>query len=130
MVNFLLGQQGRCTKYPCFLCYWDSRAAAEHWVKKELPQRQSLASGDKNVINDPLVGRKMHLKLGLMKQFVRALDHSGECFSYICSTFNGLSEEKKNAGIFDGPQIRRLMRDANFITSMNETEKKSLECIL
>src|SRR6201990_1292768 len=89
MVNFLLGQQGRCTKYPCFLCYWDSRAAAEHWVKKEWPQRQSLASGDKNVINDPLVDRKnfvfppLHLKLGLMKQFFRALDHSGECFSWL-----------------------------------------------
>ena len=100
-------------------------------MKKEWPQRQSLASGDKNVINDPLVDRKnivfppMHLKLGLMKQFVRALDHSGECFSYICSTFPGLSEEKKKAGIFDEPQIRRLMREANFITSMNETEKRA-----
>ena len=26
MVNFLLGQQGGHIKYPCFLCYWDSRA--------------------------------------------------------------------------------------------------------
>ena len=58
MANFLLGQQGGYTKYPCFLCYWDSRAAAEHWVKNECPQGQSLASGDKNVINDPLVDRK------------------------------------------------------------------------
>ena len=131
MVNFLLGQQGGYTKYPCFLCYWDSRATAEHWVRNEWPQRQSLASGDKNVINDPLVDRKnivfppLHIKLGLMKQFVKALDHSGECFSYICSTFPGLSEEKKKAGIFDGPQIRTLMRDPYFITSMNETEERA-----
>ena len=26
IVNFLLGQQGRYTKYPCFLCYSDSHA--------------------------------------------------------------------------------------------------------
>ncbi|XP_077153196.1 uncharacterized protein LOC143816558 [Ranitomeya variabilis] len=131
MVNFLLGLQGGYTKHPCFLCYWDSRATAEHWVKTEWPQRQSLASGDKNVIHDPLVDRKdsvfppLHIKLGLVKQFVKALNHSGECFNYICSTFPGLSEEKKKAGIFDGPQIRTLMRDPNFITSMNETEERA-----
>ena len=100
-------------------------------MRKEWPQRRSLAPGDKNVINDPLVDRKnivfppLHIKLGLMKQFVKALDNNGECFSYICSTFPGLSEEKKKAGIFDGPQIRTLMRDPNFITSMNETEERA-----
>ena len=35
MVNFQLGQQGGYTKYPCFLCYWDIRATADHWVKKK-----------------------------------------------------------------------------------------------
>ena len=39
MVNFLLGQQGGHTKYPCFLCYWDSRANKEYWVRKEHHQR-------------------------------------------------------------------------------------------
>ena len=32
MVNFHLGQQGGYTKYPCFLCYWDSRADKDHCV--------------------------------------------------------------------------------------------------
>ena len=31
MVNFLLGQQSGYIKYPCFLCYWDSRAKQKHW---------------------------------------------------------------------------------------------------
>ncbi|GBN48915.1 hypothetical protein AVEN_150706-1 [Araneus ventricosus] len=26
MLTMLLGQQAGCTKYPCFLCLWDSRA--------------------------------------------------------------------------------------------------------
>ena len=131
MVDFLLGQQGGYTKYPSFLCYWDSRTTTEHWVKNEWPQGETLTSGDKNVINDPLVDRKniifppLHIKLGLMKQFVKVLDHNGECFSYICSTFLGSSEEKKKAGIFAGPQVRTPMRDPNFITSMNDIEERA-----
>ena len=40
MVNFLLGQQNGYTKYPCFLCMWDSRAKSEHWTRKEWPLRK------------------------------------------------------------------------------------------
>lgn len=67
----------------------------------------------------------VHIKLGLMKQFVKSLDQSGDCFSYICSTFSSLSVEKKKAGIFDGPQIRTLMRDPNFVTKMNAAEVRA-----
>ena len=49
MVNFLLGQQGGHTKYPCFLCYWDSRANKEHWVRKEWPPRNTIKPGEKNI---------------------------------------------------------------------------------
>ena len=76
MVNFLLGQQGGHTKYPCFLCYWDSRANEEHWVRKEWPPRNTTKPGQKNIVNNPLVDRKniilppLHIKLGLMKQFI------------------------------------------------------------
>jgi len=31
MVNFLVGQQSGYTKYPCFICFWDSRAKQDHW---------------------------------------------------------------------------------------------------
>ena len=57
-----------------------------------------------------------------MKQYVKALDTDGACFQYIYSTFPQLSFEKIKGGIFDGPQIRTLMKDVNFIQSMNETE--------
>ena len=35
MVKFLLGQQSGYTKYPRFICLWDSCARIDHWVKKE-----------------------------------------------------------------------------------------------
>ena len=60
-----------------------------------------------------------------MKQYVKALDHSGDCFRYICQTFPGLSEEKKKAGVFNGPQIRQLLRDSNFIASMTAHEARA-----
>ena len=47
----------------------------------------------------------LHLKLGLMKQLVKALDKDGDCFQYICKSFPSLSNEKLKAGIPDGPQI-------------------------
>ena len=131
MVNFLLGQQGGHTKYPCFLCYWDSGVNEEHWVRKEWPSRNTMKPGEKNIINDPLVDRKniilppLHIKLGLMKQFVKALDRSGDCFGYICSNCPGLSYEKKKARIFDGPQIRTLLRDHKFVTTMTAVEARA-----
>lgn len=128
MVNFLLGQQGGYTKYPCFICLWDSRANNEHWVRKQWPLRENRVIGEKNVITEPLVDKDriilppLHIKLGLMKQFVKAINKEGSCFHYICKTFPGLSMEKLKGGIFDGPQIRKLINDRNFQHSMNHLE--------
>ena len=61
MVNFRLVQQSAYTKFPCFLCLWDSRAKDQHYVKKE--------PGGKNVMANPLVPRgkiifpPQHIKL-------------------------------------------------------------------
>ncbi|KAJ8957397.1 hypothetical protein NQ318_004877 [Aromia moschata] len=131
MVNFLLGQQSGYTKYPCFLCLWDSRDKTHHWVRKDWPLRENMDVGEKNVINDALVEREkiilppLHIKLGLMKQFVKALDKDGPCFEYIGVKMPQLSTEKLKAGIFDGPQIRQLIKDPAFINSMNEVEREA-----
>ena len=126
MVNFLLGQQPGFTKYPCFLCMWGSRDTAQHYEKKAWPMRQELAPcrAEKN-INNPLVDRDrilfppVHIKPGLIKQFTKALDKIGSCFTYLCRTFPGATIEKLKAGVFDGPQIRQLIRHRNFEESMN-----------
>ena len=128
MVNFLLGQQSGYTKYPCFICLWDSRAKQDHWKKVTWPLRENMTVGGANIINVPLVDREkiilppLHIKLGLMKQFVKALDKDGNCFKYICRSFPGLSMEKLKAGIFDGPKIRKLIKDSNFKKYMNDIE--------
>ncbi|XP_056155861.1 keratin, type I cytoskeletal 18-like [Lampris incognitus] len=52
MVSFLLGQQGGYTRYPCFLCYWDSRAKEEHWRREE-KSRDIRRTSDQNITQGP-----------------------------------------------------------------------------
>ena len=114
---------------PCFLCMWDSRDLARHYTKKDWSLREELVPcKERNVINDPLVDRgrilfpPLHIKLGLSKQFTKTLDKDGDCFTYLCYAFPGLTMEKLKAGIFDSPQIRLIIRDPEFEKSMNEVE--------
>ena len=58
MLNLLLGQQSGYTKFPCFLCYWDSSDKANHWKTKNWSVREQLKVGDKNVIRDQFVARE------------------------------------------------------------------------
>ncbi len=46
-----------------------------------------------------------------MSQYDKALSIEGECFKYICTTFPSISYEKIKGSVFDGPYIRKLMRN-------------------
>ena len=92
IIGLLLGLQGGFTKYCCFLCLWDSRATKDHFTKREWPPRESFQPGQSNVKHVPLVDPKnvylppLHIKLGLMKQFVIALyKDSGLSVTYVSS---------------------------------------------
>ena len=58
---------------------------------------------------------------------MKALDKSERYFDYICSAFPGLNIEKKKSGVFDGPQVRQLLRDISFVSSMNPIEARAIE---
>ena len=124
MVNFLLRHQKGFTKFPCSLCMWDSRARNRHWVQKDWPIRDTLEAG----IQDPIVNRDkiifppIHIKLGLMKQFLKAQETEGERFQHIITVLPGLSFEIR-VGVFDGPQIRTLIRDDQFVAKMVASER-------
>ena len=74
----------------------------------------------KKIIYPPL-----HLKLGLMKQFVKALSTDGDCLNYIILTFPGLSIEKIKVGVFNGSQIWQLIKDEQFTSTMSDSEKNA-----
>jgi len=56
----------------------------------------------------------LHIKLGLFKNFVKALDKNGAGFHYLKEKNSRVSDSKSKEGIFVGPQIRALIRDGNF----------------
>ena len=53
-----------------------------------------------------------------MKNVTKALDIGGQVILFLKSKFPYKSEAKLKAGIFDGPQIRELIRDRNFDITM------------
>ena len=131
IVALLLGLQTGYTKYCCFLCEWDSREGKNHYIQKDWPKRNELIPGMKNVTHFPLVGQEnillppLHIKLGLMKNFVKAIDKAGDAFLYLKEKFPKLSEAKIKEGIFVGPQIRELMLDETFSSKLKPKEKKA-----
>jgi hypothetical protein len=131
VVGFLMGMQGGYTKYPCYLCLWDSRADAVHYQQHIWPKRTEFQIGKHNVKWEPLVEPKnvlmppLHIKLGLMKQFVKALDQNSEAFQYLKNFFPKLSEAKVKAGIFVGPQIKKIMSSDEFTQLLNSNEKQA-----
>ena len=116
MIGFLKGLQGGYTQHSCFLCLWDSRAVTEHYSQKDWPERRFFMPGIQNVKHDPLVDSEkivmppLHIKLGLVKQFVKAMNKEGNSFQHISALFPFLSEANKEAGSFTGPQVRLMLQ--------------------
>ena len=55
MMSFLMGLQGSFTKFPCFLCLWDSRDTTAHYHRRNWPQRTEFSMGKSNVQWEPLI---------------------------------------------------------------------------
>jgi len=89
VIALLFGLQQGFTKYCCFVCDWDSRAQPLHYSRKDWPARKSLELGIMNVENQTLVESSkillpsMHLKLGLMKNFLKAMNQEEAAFAYL-----------------------------------------------
>jgi len=128
MVAILMGLQAGNTKYPCFHCLWDSRAYANHYSRRDWPRRMEFVLGQHNVKAAPLVDQTkilmppLHIKLGLMKKFVTALDPNSTAFQYIRNLFPKLSQAKVAAGVFVGPQIRKVFVSSEFRNLLNANE--------
>ena len=57
----------------------------------------------------------LHLKLGLIKNFIEAMDKKGSGFKHIVARLGHiLSEAKLKVGVLNGPEIRYLMEDTSF----------------
>jgi len=94
-----------------------------------------LVLGQKNVAHQPLVEPSkiflppLHIKLGLMKNFVKAMNKEGAGFCYLRQMFLRISDANIKEGIFVGPQIRCILNDKHFeaglVSSRNAWERRS-----
>lgn len=129
VVALLLGLQLGYTKHMCFLCLWNSRDDSNHYKVKDWPPRPEHKVGQYNVKHKSLIDPQkvylppLHIKLGLMRNFVVAMDHESQGFQYLKDKFgSNITAAKLKAGIFVGPDIRDLMRDATFRGKLNTRE--------
>ena len=89
VIALLLGLQQEFTEYCCFVCEWDRRGRSLHYSRKDWRATKSLEPGIINVENQPLVEPSknllpsMHLKHGLMKNFVKAMNQEEAAFTYL-----------------------------------------------
>jgi len=67
----------------------------------------------------------LHIKLGLVKNFVKALDKNGRGFEYLRNKFPNVSDAKMKERTFIGPRIRELMQDKQFNEDLNVTERNA-----
>ncbi|GFW63163.1 uncharacterized protein TNCV_581031 [Trichonephila clavipes] len=116
------------TKYCGFLCLWDSGDRKSHYTPDKWPSG-NLHSGERHAPNDPLVNPNdillppPHIKLELMKNFVKSINKDGDAFLYLGSKFPRLSDTKIKEGIFAGPQIRKIIKDPTFDQILEAKEK-------
>ena len=100
-----------------------------HSHRLDWPQWTEFSVGRGNVEWEPLVDPRnvlmppLHIKLGLMKQFVTTRDKESAAFKYIQDFFRQLSEAKVKAGVFVGPQIKKIMECKEFPKKLNRVEK-------
>lgn len=106
VIGILMGLQSGYTTHCCYLCLWNSRDRAQHYVRNKWPDREEYTPGIENVKYEPLVDADsiipppLHIKLGLFKNFVKALDPNQSAFKYLTELFPQLSKGIKNVRVY------------------------------
>ena len=114
-------------KYCCFLYLWDIRAVSQHYKQKDWGSRSTFVPGEHSLKENPLVDMNkvllppLHIKLGLMKNFVKALHKNGAAFQHFSTVFPGLSAAKLKEGIWE------VLKDTDFEELLNLKELRAWE---
>lgn len=106
VVALLTGVKQGFSKHQCFLCNWEGRKRENHYTNQHWQPRVTFRVGVDSIDHMPLVPASkvilppLHIKLGLVRNFTRALNHSGQAFAYLKTVFPKLSEAKIENGEF------------------------------
>ncbi|KAJ4426154.1 hypothetical protein ANN_26963 [Periplaneta americana] len=110
---------------------------------KDWPPRQNLEVGCKNVVRQSLVSSSkvvlpcLHIKRGLMKQLVKALNKEGGCFKYMSgAAFKNKYANRKVQDNRQGLELNGLHQllvyvdDVNILGDSSETKRENTEILL
>ena len=95
--------------------------------------RSTFVPGEHSLKENPLVDINkvlpptLHIKFGLIKNFVKALHKNRAAFQHLSTVFPGLSAAKLKEGIFVWPQIREVLKDTDFEELLNLKELRAWE---
>ena len=98
---------------------WEYRSTV---VPGEHSLKENLLVHKNKVLLPPL-----HIKLGLIKNFVKVLHKNGAVFQHLSTVFPCLSAAKLKEGIFIGPQIREVLKNTDFEELFNLKELRAWE---
>jgi hypothetical protein len=85
--------------------------------------RENSVPGEKWVKNQPVVDKDqmllplLHIKLGLMKNFIKAVNKHGKGFEYLRKTFLKLIDTKLKEGVFIGLNHLHITKFAQYSTN-------------
>ena len=98
---------------------------------ERLGSRSTFVPGEHSLKVNPQVDMNkvllppLHVKLGLMKNFVKALHKNGAAFQHLSTVFSGLSAAKLKECIFVGPQIQEVLKHTDFDELFNLKELRA-----
>jgi hypothetical protein len=90
--------------------------------------------GEKNVQHPALAEwrkillRPLHIKLGLIKNFIKPMDQTGSAFKYLAGKFPRLNDAKIKEGVFVGSQICKLLTRSLPKTTIVDLKIHALNC--
>lgn len=106
IMAILMGKMQGFSKHQCLLCKWEGRKSEQHYKDHQWGDREEYRVGSDSVVHEPLVLRDkeilqpLHIKLGLMRNFVRAMDHNSDAFNHLKTLFPKLTDATIEAGEF------------------------------
>lgn len=107
VVGILMGLKPGYAKHQCFLCMWQGRQNHFHYDRTHSwPPRRTFRIGEGSQIKKPLVDANriilppLHIKLGVVRNFTRALPRDGQAYSVLLKLMKnlGVSEAKVQNG--------------------------------
>lgn len=128
VIQIVLNLQQGFTKHPCFLSLGQSCAS---WTlfANELAKKRKRGIGSNNRVHKRFVDRQkmllppLHIKIGWMKQYVRALDKNDINVFSLSVKSSEFSDAKIKEGIFTGADFWTLRKVDDFVRCMNSAEK-------